>query len=301
MRKFKVFVVVLSFLSIFTACNNEEDVASLPVNNETLEGIGDEILDFATETDFFMTVNTDNSAIKTRTDTDFESLYDEYMAAVNVADEYYVSLEKYEEFKKIFPNLYFPEYKDDYSFFLPVRDENIAKFLNKEGNVRIGGQIINYIDIHTHKDLLALGRLCSDETLTLTRANQIYGPYLNSIPNVYHPTDNDRKMWANVRVGKKGNVPATFVVVCFRKKGPAGKWRQYTSEATMMGIFQYASGETLICNSSNVKRGYGEVSFDIPAKSMNPYPCKANNVTILYQGINGVEFRLNVDTSKLGK
>lgn len=62
--------------------------------------------------------------------------------------------------------------------------------MNLEGNVRIAGEVVNYIDIKTPQDLLKLGQLAPDDidNRIMTRN----GGYLNDIPNQYGP-DGDRK------------------------------------------------------------------------------------------------------------
>ena len=82
----------------------------------------------------------------------FKSLYDTYEEALDVAVSYYEREGGYEEFKKRFSSLYFPEHKDDYAVYLPVTDETLAKLLNVDGYVIIGDKKINMKDISTYEN-----------------------------------------------------------------------------------------------------------------------------------------------------
>lgn len=89
---------------------------------------------------------------------------------------------------------------------MPVSNENIAKLVNPEGNVVIGGKLVNYIDIRTPQDLLALGLLCPNiiETRGAAADPSLQKKiHLNVIPKVYN-IDNDRRMWVDTSVSMKG-------------------------------------------------------------------------------------------------
>lgn len=70
----------------------------------------------------------------------FYSLYDYFTDAMNEAESYYDRPGGYEEFKAKYAMLYFPEEGDDYSAYLPVKDQKIAKLLNANGEVSINGK-----------------------------------------------------------------------------------------------------------------------------------------------------------------
>jgi hypothetical protein len=69
------------------------------------------------------------------------------------ADDYYQREGGYEEFKVKFPNLYYPEYEEDYAAFLPVSDEAIAKLLNQQGKVIIAGKEIDMRDVFSYEKI----------------------------------------------------------------------------------------------------------------------------------------------------
>lgn len=289
------YFLLFSFAALLFACTNDQESELLPSSKEMKTTV--DVLDFATEKDFMNAVESPESTLKTILGhSDFKSLYDEYEEAWKIEEEFYVSEEKYNEFKMLFPHLYFPEYKDDYSFFLPVSNESVAKLLNPEGNVRIAGKEVNYIDVRTPQDLLKLGQLAPDEIegQGITRN----GVYLNDIPTQIGP-DGDRKFWVTTVVGGLNGRPYTTIEVHFRKKGIAGRWKNYKSRATVVGKLQYATKQTLIFTAASEKQGKAPLRFEFLsdyAAQINPFPCTGNNLKIRYQGIHE-DYYMNVDIS----
>ncbi|MDR1403898.1 MAG: hypothetical protein LBJ60_09420 [Tannerellaceae bacterium] len=177
----------------------------------------------------------------------FHSLYDDYVNAMNEAENYYDRPNGYEEFKNKYAMLYFPEEGDDYSAYLPVSDINIAKLLNSKGEVVIDGNIVNYKNITTYNQLIELGKVPIEEnsnTLS-TRATTDYP--LNLLPGI---KCNDRKLWVNVKIRPattSGVYEEILVEVCFRKKGFLGAWYNYNSESTLAwepGLSYHKSGSS---------------------------------------------------------
>lgn len=307
MKKY-LFLVTVAAATLCSSCDNVEDGLLNPDNLQTPEmqensdnygtpGQTFTMLEFATETDFKLAMENPESAV-TRASNDFKSLYDEYDAAWEVEEAYYATDEKYEEFKKMFPHLYFPEYQDDYSFYLPVSNENIAKLVNPEGNVLIGGQIRNYIDIKTPERLLELGQLCPDPDITQTRSMDHTTVYENSIPTQINDR-NDRKMYASASKGTINGRNCVFITITFRKKGPR-HWKKYRSDGMLMGVFRFAQGPNFVFPNGSRKSGKGEVTFEaLPGIGVTaPWPCICERATISCSGLPG-EFYMRVDTSKL--
>ena len=87
----------------------------------------------------------------------FKSLYNVFDDAMGDADNYYDTKEHYEEFKVKYASLYFPEYGDDYSAYLPVSNLKLAHLANKNGFIKINGQLINCKDISSYAQLDGLG------------------------------------------------------------------------------------------------------------------------------------------------
>lgn len=289
------FYSLLCTATMFIACTSDQEPEILAHSKETKSSI--EMLEFATETDFLKAAESPQAVLNEfSVNANFESLYDEFEKAWLVEEDYYVSDQKYDEFKKLFPHLYFPEYKDDYSFFLPVSNDSIAKLLNPEGNVKIAGKTVNYIDIKTPQDLLKLGRLAPEngENVIITRAN-----YVNNIPEQLGP-DGDRKLWVNTGAHFLGNgQPVTEIEIHFRKKaGIRGRrWKNYTSEASIIGILRYATGESMVFPVTSAKRGRAPISYKFASTSpfgVYPFPCRGQNIEISYQGI-GHKFYMDVD------
>lgn len=299
-----LFYSLLCTATMFVSCAKDQETEILSISgskallnsNEVKSSI--EVLEFATEADFLKAAEAPETILNNISDyTDFKSLYDEFEKAWLVEEDYYVSEQKYDEFKKLFPHLYFPEYKDDYSFFLPVSNDSIAKLLNPEGYVKIAEKMVNYIDIKTPQDLLKLGRLAPDnaDNVILASTN-----FINNIPEQMG-SENDRKLWVNTEAGFAANGQAfTRIDIHFRKKaGIRKKWKNYTSEASIVGILRYATGQGLVFPVTSVKRGKAPISYDFFSSSpfgVYPFPCRGKNIEIWYQGI-GHKFHMDVDIS----
>ena len=296
-----LFYSLLCAATMFVSCTKDQEFEvlsnsepkTLSNSKETKSSI--EVLEFATEADFLKAVESPAAILNYLSDySSFESLYDEFEKAWLVEEDYYVSDQKYNEFKKLFPHLYFPEYKDDYSFFLPVSNDSVAKLLSPEGYVKIAEKMVNYIDIKTPQDLLRLGRLAPDNVI-LTRAN-----FVNNIPEQMG-SENDRKLWVNTEAGFAANGQAfTKININFRKKaGLRGKWKNYKSEVSIVGTLRYATGQGLVFPVTSVKRGKAPISYEFLSSSpfgVYPFPCRGKNIEIWYQGI-GHKFHMDVDIS----
>lgn len=174
----------------------------------------------------------------------FHSIYDDFVNAINEAESYYERPGGYEEFKEKYSMLFFPEEGDDYSAYLPISSKNVAKLVNSNGDVIIGGEKINLIDIHSYDDLVNLGL-----TPPIGDGNQQLNTTLsypvNELPEV---RCNNRKLWVVTRVTPGPN-PAIAqeirVEVCFRKKGFLGVWYNYSENSRLSwepGVFYVKSG-----------------------------------------------------------
>lgn len=157
----------------------------------------------------------------------FYSLYDYFTDAMNEAESYYDRPGGYEEFKAKYAMLYFPEEGDDYSAYLPVKDQKIAKLLNANGEVSINGKIMNLKDISSYQQLLDLGIAATEEDYTVPMTRADYP--LNELPEV---RCNNRRLWVSTEV-RRGSSPGVAeeiaILVRFRKKGLFGKWYNYGS------------------------------------------------------------------------
>lgn len=159
---------------------------------------------------------------------EFSSLYTEFVNAMNEAEDYCDTEEGYYAFKAKYPSLYYAEQPDDYSAYLPVSNELLAKYLNKKGEIEIGGKVQNLRDIHDYQQIIDLGLVPQDELSPLGRAE--------SRVNYFYERCNNRKLWVKVRVepSKTDGVFRDAVFdVSFRKKGAFGAWYNYSSETTL--------------------------------------------------------------------
>ena len=211
---------------ILTFNNNEEfqKIISKLNSTSTNEEIATKSSNANNEGVYDNTIQTSDITLK---ENGFYSLYDYFIDAMNEAESFYDRPGGYEEFKTKYSMLYFPEEGDDYSAYLPVKDKNIAKLLNANGEVSINGKTTNLKDISSYKQLVDLGLAPIEEGYTVPTTRADYP--LNQLPEV---KCNDRRLWVatEVRRGSSPGVAEEIVIqVRFRKKGLFGKWYNYGS------------------------------------------------------------------------
>lgn len=254
---------IISFL-ILISCESNSIIKETEIvnNKETSVKLKKEILSFDSETEFnsvLENLNQENeNALKKGMTTrslnsnkidNFHSLYDEFNEAMEVAESYYEREGGYEEFKLRFSNLYYPEYGDDYSAYLPVSDKAVAKLLNNKGEVIIDGVKKNMKDINSYEQLEKLGLTFPEKTnshdIQVLSNNWGDDPYYPTLPpppsSDYHSislntdiynADNNRRFKVN-RLDVR-NFPTEYwlditLEIVFRKKGFLG-WYNYSSE-----------------------------------------------------------------------
>ncbi len=143
----------------------------------------------------------------------------------------------YKNFKaKYSESLYFPEYKDDYGAYLPVSNESLAFVLNCDGEVMIGEEIMNFVDITTYEQLQQIGQAMYDlgtDTPMLMAAG--VGDYLGDQYDSGWQIEDDRKLRLKIgrrireRQGEGPFVIALHYEISFRKKVWIG-WVNYSSK-----------------------------------------------------------------------
>ena len=240
----KYFFTILVVTGLFLAsCSNELDDVQIiiPESQENQLGIGqtDGILSFDSEATFREAIekvrnNESLFSVLTRsTGDDFSSLFAEYDQAMEEADLYYQREGGYEEFKQKFPNLYYPEYEDDYAAFLPVSDEAIAKLVNPEGKVIINGEEKDMRDVFSYEKLRELGlAMPIDEVFNpTTRSSGRYPGRLKAsvrydeiLTISKRKINSKRRMWVTIRGIVNSEYPhfpfkQARIDVCWRKKG----------------------------------------------------------------------------------
>lgn len=214
-------------MATFVACQkNELDYTAQ--NAEVMKQHEVDILSFDTEQDFLNAVQSirndeqTSREVKTRSSNiNFKSIYDEFDEAMSVADEYYTREGGYEEFKKRFPNLYYPEHGEDYAAFLPVSDESVAKLLNKEGKVIIAGKEKDMRDVFSYEKIQELGlAMPENENVNKDLTTRAFTDMKILDTSDKQKMNAKRKAWVTLRGIKdnEGNVLGR-VDLCFRKKG----------------------------------------------------------------------------------
>lgn len=155
----------------------------------------------------------------------FFSLYDSFNEALGKADNYYQNEDDYNKFKELYANLYFPEYKEDYSVYLPVDDEDLAKLLNLNGDVYINGKLINMKNIDNYERLQELGIAMYQSNVVIPKRSKIreyprnYVEMIITLGEEY--IEGKTKYW--LTISDSNHLIYTFNVN-FRKKGFLGFW-----------------------------------------------------------------------------
>lgn len=212
----------------------------------------------------------------------FKSMYKEYEEALEEADNYYDSETHYLEYKEKYSNLYFPEYMDDYSVYLPVSDKDVAKLLNVNGDVKINGNIVNMKDVSTYEKLVELGETMLDEKSSI----MVYSDeYLNGTPEV-RKGDNKLKVRVYTEPGSNGVGEVIVVDVSFRKKGFMGIWYNHKSKTTL----GWVNG------GSWSKSGFSSHDYKFARVYANGAPVKfAGEMYVDYEKFNGEKVYFKVD------
>ena len=222
----------LAFLTVASQSCNKMESDSTPIINEgeKVETFtqSNAILSFESENDFLAAVqavrrgNNDVLAeTRSASPEHFISLYEEFVQAMSEADYYYQREGGYEEFKERFPNLYYPEYAEDYAAFLPVSDEIVAQFINQDGKVIIAGKEKDLRDVWTYEKIQELGLAMPEEDvveLPETRASSSAFRLTLDKQDV----NKKRRAWITRRGITIDDMKFGRLDLCFRKKGLLG-------------------------------------------------------------------------------
>jgi hypothetical protein len=219
-------------------------------NNQSTDVTTRSYADISTDEKFTSTFSYESKFPKSKTMSKygFISLYDDFIVAMEEAESYYDREGGYEEFKEKHSTLFFPETEDDYSAYLPTSDKDIAKLLNVNGEIIIGGEVVNMLDITSYEQLKELGIVPNDESKWITLKSMNASPITDLsetrsketvLPEVFC---NNRKLWINC-----SNVSGDLLLieVCFRKKGAFCAWYNYSSTTRLRidySTWRYASG-----------------------------------------------------------
>lgn len=268
MKKKNLIFTTLAFAVAIAACNKVDD--SVLVSSKDSEQ-SESILSFEDENAFQaaladIRMNGDNARIITRSGgSEFVSLYDEFDQAMTEADDYYQREGGYEEFKAKFPDLYYPEYKEDYSAFLPVSDEDVAKLLNRQGKVLIAGEERDFRDVWSYDKIVELGLGMPDASVdgVQTKAGMV------TLTLDKQKINKKRQAWItlrgiNVRDGalqaKVGRVD-----LCYRKKGALGWYNGKMSSKSYIII----NGKRAYYNGGTKNLEYSPHKYSVAARPIN--------------------------------
>ena len=326
-------ITVMGFISviIMTSCNNENlnDLnLSEEIDNQSIKILGknvlieDKTLSFENESEYKdliykiknqKPVSTRHNTVGTYSLTTdktfniggFQSLYEVYEEALSVAESYYEREGGYEEFKKMYDCLYFPEYKDDYSAYLPVSDKYLAKILSPKGEVIIDGVVKNMKDVNSYEQLIELGLAIPDidkeetedmESPVTTRAAK----YVTLTENQVY-TENKRKIWIDIQPNTNYNHP--YIVrfdIAFRKKGFLGAWYNHsavtdftlTCDSKTYGYYWMRDGK-----SGSSSHNY---YFDVVGNLSDPVENLHGNVKVNYDALANIWFTLYFNNQNVG-
>jgi hypothetical protein len=212
MKHIKLMAIIM-VLAIFAVSCTDESVQQLE-NAKDVELLEGNILKFKDRITFDRYVSDGLEA-----PTGFYSIYQNFNDAMSEAESYYDHEGGYQEFKEKYNGLYFPEYEEDYSAYLPVSDDVKAKFLNLSGEVYIGNELKNFKDVSTYEKILETGKgMLRYDIKARSKAegtDLATGLPLNGLNCIYY---NDRELWVNTSYSSSGITPTIMIEVCFRKK-----------------------------------------------------------------------------------
>lgn len=221
---------------------------------------------------------------------DFESIKTFYDRAMREAESYYDRPGGYEQFKAKYFMLDFPEIGDDYSAYLPYRDDGKLNFVNVNGNVMIGDKIVpqpratiidrNPADVVDKGNIVITAPLPPVLTKTyaydlMPKTNYSYDRLKVGGSALEHDTG-----WMNVGNGKKIKVTFGRIVrntyyllllhegykmdwhieISFRKKGFLGKWYNYSSGTDCLVSLEHL--DKSYANETHVFSNTGDSSHD---------------------------------------
>ena len=230
MKKLKFCLICLVSV-LFVSCTNElidvesskSEVKTKAMSFETII-LEDSILNFADNSALENALSDIENVSGLLKKEGFKSLYNVFDDAMGDADNYYDTKEHYEEFKVKYASLYFPGYGDDYSAYLPVSNLKLAHLANKNGFIKINGELINCKDISSYAQLDSLG---------LTPPND-----KQKSKEVFSYREGKNKLWVKYSVlgtinGRPNYNAGVKFEVCFRKKGFAGIWYNRKASTTI--------------------------------------------------------------------
>ena len=259
MKNVKLYLCVL-FALVMASCSTdlvEVDTNKIDLKTKSMDlgenpvTLEDGILCFPSEAALkeVLSCMNDSNDILDLKNKEFKSIYTTFDQAMAEADNYYDSRENYEKYKQIYSSLYFPEYGDDYSAYLPVSDKKMAKLANAEGFIKVNGELVDCKDISSYATLDSLG---------LTPPN----PKSRS-SRIYYYEEGKNKLWVNFSTAQTINGQPDYasglkLEVCFRKKGWLGWFNRKASSTLSCANCDIISAPTTDPTATNVGTPYKE-------------------------------------------
>lgn len=174
----------------------------------------------------------------------FQSMQALYDKAMEEAADLGETKEEYLKFKTKYNSLYFPMYKEDGGYYIPLRNLNSAYLVNANGNISIDGNVRNKKDITTYQELMDLDRAyyVNDKPATMAAVNYDYFTINPDVEDVGSTWDSDWRERADGKRKVKLKVRRRIVSwnllfhteVAFRKHTWLG-WANYKSDTKVDG------------------------------------------------------------------
>lgn len=312
------FILALISAMAFSSCSNDCDIENTLTNvtgTRTLSLDVSTPVEFANETEFKSAIEQisklDNSEKKLAWVhahyPTLHSIMDIYYDALTEADKIGDSESDFNQFMDKYSSLYFPLYKEDAGFYVPIQDENVAYLANSKCEVKIGGQVVSLRDVFDYQTLMDMGVAyytnTSSKRLKAVSSSDVdilrnYEKDMNSVGTEY---DSDWRMYEGRKVKLKArrrvssNVSKLHFEFCFRKKKPRG-WVNYSSESTFNGKVNLATTDRKLTLAVNKK---------IDGRSSHDYEIECNvhldqttliflyldcSMTVQFRGIGDINF-----------
>ena len=236
----------------------ETSVSNLTTSSTTRATSADEdMLQFDNEAEFQAAVDHINSLASVEDKInwvhnsfgDFKSIQDLYWDAMNEVDNSDDdSMESFKLFQEKYNGLYFPQFKEDMGFYIPMTNLDEAFLANRNCEVSIGGSIRNLRDINDYETLVQLDRAyySAEKPMTIGTIHEFslsstsmdpVGPEYDSGWRYFKENTTDgteRKVKLKVRrkfvtipvsAVSNGSESRVHLELCFRKK----RWYGFTN------------------------------------------------------------------------
>lgn len=294
-------LLVALIVPLACACSNDslDEVADQSNKPQVISRSVENMLSFDSEASFQQAVETlksmnsweeKNSWLKANFG-NFQSMQFVYDTAMAEAENLGETEDEYRAFKDKYSTLYFPMYKEDYGYYIPLKDLAMADLVNENGNVIIAGNVVNKKDITSYNELMDLGRAYygisqgmqsraagESETFIFQKDVEDVGSTWDS---GWHK-ENGKKVKLKIRRRIVNWTMLLHTEFCFRKKTWLG-WTNYSSNSTITGTAKMYNDDGLCSQTVNISHSEsGKSSHDADFGPLNVYRSAQNIYTKLY-------------------